>query len=301
MPDGNGHKQSLTFTRPPERVVSLVPSMTESLFDLGLGASVVGVTDFCIYPAAGVAGLPRLGGPKTPDVEKILALQPDLILANQEENTPQSVEALEAAGLRVWVTFPQTVRQSLNVLWTLVGIYHSHQAAPRVQSLEVALDWVESAMFDQPTWRYFCPIWQHGWQTNLDESDERPWWMTFNQQTYMHDLLRLFGGQNVFAERQRQYPLDADLGLVQSQDPAERDTRYPRVTHSEIIRANPEVIILPSEPYTYKEADVEVLRRAFAETDAVKQNRIHLIDGSLLTWHGTRLGRALQELPAVFA
>src|SRR5512139_3602968 len=115
--EGNGHRIAYHFHGPPKRVVSLVPSMTESLFELGFGETLVGITDYCIYPEERLEGLPRLGGPKNPRLEDIIALQPELVLANWEENTRRTVETLEAAGVRVWVTFPKTVRQALDVLW----------------------------------------------------------------------------------------------------------------------------------------------------------------------------------------
>ena len=85
------------FLTPPKRIVSLVPSMTESLFDLGFGATVVGVTDYCIHPAEGLRGLPRLGGPKNPRLADLCALQPDLVIANPEENTRRAIEAAQKA------------------------------------------------------------------------------------------------------------------------------------------------------------------------------------------------------------
>ena len=281
------------FRHPPERVVSLVPSMTESLFDLGLGASLVGVTDYCTQPAAQVEGLPRLGGPKNPRVEEIIALQPDLVLANYEENTRQSVEALEAAGVRVWVTFPKTVRQALDVLWTLSALYQSPMAAARVESLEIGLDWAERAAQNREPIRYFCPIWYEA------GSKGPAWWMTFNRQTYPSDVLEAIGATNIFADRERRYPLDADLGLVEPGDPAGRDTRYPRMTADEILAADPELILLPDEPYNFTDAHMEQLKAGLRSTRALQNGRVHQFDGSLITWHGTRLGKALQILPAL--
>ena len=122
LEEGNGHKKALHFSSPPRRVVSLVPSLTESLFDLGFGDAVVGITDYCVHPAEKLEDIPRIGGPKNPRVEDIIRLHPDLVLANWEENTRQTVEALEQAGIPVWVTFPKSVRQSLDVLWALASI-----------------------------------------------------------------------------------------------------------------------------------------------------------------------------------
>ena len=83
----------------PPRVVSLVPSLTEALFSLGLASHLVGVTDWCVHPAEAVAKLPKLGGTKTPSIPRILALAPDLVIANHEENRRRDVERLEAAGV----------------------------------------------------------------------------------------------------------------------------------------------------------------------------------------------------------
>ncbi len=291
----NGSKIALHFSHPPRRVISLVPSLTESLFDLGFGSSVVGITDYCVHPMEGLQGLPRLGGPKNPRLEQILELKPDLVLLNQEENTRQVVEALQTRGMPIWVTFPRTVREALDILWTLAGVYQSPTAAARIETIERAVKWNIDSIEDTKTVPYFCPIWQ--------ESDGRGshWWMTFNQFTYAADVLRVLGGENVFANRSRLYPLAADLGKAEAQDPGEADTRYPRVSQEEVQAAEPEMILLPSEPYAFGEEHRVEICQLFSATPAVKKGRVHNVDGSLITWHGTRLARAIQELPALFA
>ena len=128
------------FSSPPERIVSLVPSLTESLFELGLGGGLVGITDYCTKPATQVVGLPRLGGTKDPRLDEIISLSPDLVIANREENSPETVKALREAGISVWVSFPQTVRQSMEMLWSLVDLFQSREAAIRLRSLETAID-----------------------------------------------------------------------------------------------------------------------------------------------------------------
>lgn len=284
----------MSLNSPPRRVVSLVPSVTESLFDLGLGGAVVGITDYCIHPAQALAGLPRLGGPKNPRLPEILALAPDLVLANQEENTRLVVEALQEAGVPVYLSFPQNVDEALSSLQELARIFHAPAAAQKINTLESAVGWMRAASAGTPAMRTFCPIW-------FDSNGKRdPWFMTFNHQTYCHDLLALAGGANVFAGRQRRYPLGADLGLEPAQDPGERDTRYPRVTLSEVIAASPEIILLPDEPFAFNEDHKTEIRRLLEETPAVKTGRVHRVDGSLITWHGTRLAKALQELPWLF-
>jgi ABC-type Fe3+-hydroxamate transport system substrate-binding protein len=284
---GNGNRgKALIFDHPPERVISLVPSITESLFDLGFGPKVVGITDYCILPAEALKDLPRIGGPKTPRVADILALKPDLVAANMEENTIEAVTELEEAGIKVWVTFPQTIRQSLDVLWLLVGLFKSRTAAVRLETLELTVEWAESAIEDQKPWRYFCPIWQ-------DEAG----WMTINHQTYVNDVLRILGGKNVFADRNFHNPPNPEASPEQDE---KQPIRYPRVTVGDIRDAAPEVIILPSEPFAFGEADRLRFQELFPNIPAVRKGRIHAIDGSLITWHGTRLARTLRELPHLF-
>ncbi len=276
--------------RPPQRVVSLVPSVTESLFDLTLGNRLIAITDYCVYPSDGVAHLPRIGGTKNPDIERIIELRPDLVIANQEENRKEDVEALQAANIPVWVTFPRTVADAFNLLWNIMDVFDEPVMVPRIRLIEQTMDWVwriSEKRVEDEVCRVFAPIW-------LDPL------MTFNGDTYASDLLRICGGVNVFANRERQYPLRADLGQAGSMPKDDsrfigRDLRYPRVTMEEVVAAQPDVILLPSEPFQFTTEHVQM----FAELDvpAARNKRIILVDGSLLTWHGTRIAYALNTLP----
>ncbi len=292
MTAGNGHTQILSFTAAPSRVVCLVPSLTESLFDLGAGGALVGVTDYCRPPQDWPGRLVRLGGTKSVRVEDVIALQPDLVMANQEENTRAVVEALEAAGVKVWVTFPRSVDEAIQVLWALVRLFRLPEAAPRVETLEKTAAWSASAGAVDPV-RTFVPIWQ------AEEASGGSWWMTISRDTYVHDVLAVCGAANVFGDRRRRYPLAADLGRDPAEDPGERDIRYPRVGLDEVRDAEPELILLPSEPFSFQDQDVLRFMELFEQTPAARNGRILTVDGSLLTWHGTRLGRALAELPQV--
>jgi ABC-type Fe3+-hydroxamate transport system substrate-binding protein len=279
-------------TTPPRRVVSLVPSVTESLFDLNLGDRLVAITDYCVYPVAGVAKLPRIGGTKNPDIRRIIDLKPDLVIANQEENRKEDVVALQDAGIAVWVTFPRTVADAFNLLWNIMHTFDEPTMVPRIRLMEQTMDWIwrisEKKLEDNPC-RVFVPIW-------LDPL------MTFNADTYAHDLLRICGAINVFADRDRQYPLKADLGQADpllADDPRRvgRDTRYPRVTIEEVVAAQPDMILLPSEPFQFSEEHIALF--AALDIPAAGNDQILLVDGSLLTWHGTRLAYALDTIPAL--
>lgn len=248
---------------PPARVVSLVPSLTEALFDLGVGGRLVGVTHFCTRPAEGVAGVERIGGTKNPDIARIIGLRPDLVIANQEENRREDVEALTDAGIAVWVTYPRTVREALNVLWNIMHIFDYTAMVPRVRAIEQAVDWVEGVSLNAvgPPPRVFMPIWH------------RPL-MTVGSDTYAYDLLRICGAQPIFADRPQRYPI---------------------VTLAEVEAAAPDIILLPDEPFRFSEAHVAEF--AHLDVPAARMGRIRLVDGSLVTWHGTRLAHALNLVP----
>ncbi len=271
----------------PQRVVSLVPSVTESLFDLNIGSRVVGVTDYCTRPAELVRKLPKVGGTKNPDIQTILALRPDLVIMNQEENRESDSEALIAAGIPTWVTHPNTVREALDLLWAIMDVFEEPSMVPRVRLIEITYEWTLGVTRELPAKRAFVPIW-------------RDPWMTFNHETYIHDLLRVVGVENIFANRTRRYPLKADLGQAEplpEDDPrvAGRDTRYPRISLDEVVEAQPELVLLPDEPYAFAQSDANGL--ATLDIPAAKNGQIMLVDGSLLTWHGTRIAYALRDLP----
>jgi ABC-type Fe3+-hydroxamate transport system substrate-binding protein len=284
-------EENNSFTKKNLRIVSLVPSITETMFDLGFEKSVVAATDFCIYPIEKVESLPRVGGPKNINIEKIMELKPDIVLANQEENSKADIIRMKQLGLTVWMSFPKTVREMFDDLRQLISIEPTEKRFLIVDSLERSWEKTRQVEMLLSNQRYFCPVWIHQPDGNLQ------WWMTFNGETYSSDLLNGFGLENIFSDRIRRYPLAADLGLGHPEEAGERDTRYPRVTSDEISALDPELIILPSEPYPFSETDVELIRKELTETTAVHENRICHVDGTCLFWPGTRLAKAISIIP----
>jgi ABC-type hemin transport system substrate-binding protein len=253
----------VALTAPPQRVVSLVPSLTEWLFAVGAGERVVGVTDYCIEPAAGVAGLPRLGGTKNPDRAAILALRPALVLADQEENRERDVAALSAAGIPVYVTAIRSVADvpaQLGPLAAVLGV--GQEAAPGLEAIRAALGELERD--PGPRRRTLCFIW-------------RDPWMAVGEQTYAGDLLRRCGADNLAL----QFP-----------------GRYPRAALDAFLALQPELILLPSEPYAFAAADRAAFA-PFAAVPAVRDQRIVLCDGIALTWYGPRTLEALRHFGAL--
>ena len=285
------HAPMFELEHPPQRVVSLLPSMTQNLIDLGAAGLLVGVTDYCPVDNLDHDQVQSLGGPKNPDIESILALKPDLVLANREENTPSTVKALEDHSIPVWVTFPRSTTESMDVLWALLGMLRLDSlASARLHALQKTLDWALTARGSGTPIKTFCPIWQDV------TGDGVRWWMTFNHDTYAHDVLACCGGENVFAQRQRRYPLQADLGLSPEEPADDRD-----VAVEEIIEKQPQLILLPDEPYPFEALTINEVKELFSETPAVQQDRVYLVEGALLTWHGTYLAQALARLPDFFS
>lgn len=274
-------------TQPPTRVVSLVPSLTESLFDLGLGEAVVGATNFCTQPEERLRNVPRVGGPLDARLESIIELNPDLVICAVEENPRLLAEALQNAGIPVWAVDPHSVRQVVDMLWEMARLFKNEMAMMHMIPLETSLEWTQASGEDGSTWSYFCPIWME-----MDQAGDHRW-MTFNRDTYPADLLRYFGGINVFGDLEKDLPPGGKTpgGLEM------KDTRYPWVGLKEIRAAQPEVIVLPDEPFMFLEEHEARLRNSLCDTPAVTNNRVLRIDGSLITWYGTRLARALIDLP----
>lgn len=262
---------------PPATVVSLVPSITETLFDLNLGTRIIGRTDYCVYPEAQVEHILALGGPKTPDIARILALRPELVIANAEENRREDVEALQSAGIPVWITFPRTVQDLFVFFWDTMTLFDEGSMVPRIRLLEYTFDWLSnlSEHLEAPA-RVFVPIW-------LDPL------MTAGAKTYMSDLLRVCGGLNVFSDPVEQTALADDEGRS--------GARYPLVNWEQVEAAQPEVILLPSEPFAFGEEHLALFTRL--NVPAARSGRIHQIDGSFLTWHGTRIAYAFNTVPAL--
>lgn len=266
----------LTFAAPPRRVVSLVPSDTHSLIALGALDRLVGRTTYCESEEA--RDVPTVGGTKDVDVEAVLGLGPDLVIANQEENTRAALEAL-AQRAPVLVSLPRRVEQGVAHLARLARILGASERAP-VRSLirrGYALRGAEATSL-----RAFVPIW-------MDPL------MTFNADTFGSDVLARVGVANVFGDRLRLYPLAADLGKVAPRDAAGRDVRYPRVTLDEVRERRPELVLLPDEPHAFSAGDEAALR------DALPGARVVRVSGKDLFWYGAWTIDALDRLAAQLA
>jgi iron complex transport system substrate-binding protein len=184
--------RTFDFHRAPRRVVSLVPSLTETLFDLGAGDDVAGITDFCIFPAD--IDKPRVGGTKNPRIEEVRALAPDLVYVNLEENLERHAQAIEAFA-PVFVTEPKTVDDVVELITTLGAIHHRVERANELRK-DLAKERGHVASFT-----FAVPIWK------------KPW-MWCGGDTYVSNLVESIGGRNVLHDEKRYPSLDLEHVLA---------------------------------------------------------------------------------------
>jgi len=250
----------------PRRIVSLIPSTTETLCALGLADALVGVTVYCREPREVVATKTKIGGEKDPDLERIRRLAPDLVVANIEENVRAHVEMLRSWGIPVWVTYPRTVQESLRMIAELGAVTGTTARADAILAeLTPLYERVRAEAATRPPVRVFYAIW-------------RGPYMTINRDTYIHDMLATCGAANVFA------------------DHAER---YPTITLDEVAARRPDAILLPDEPFRFRAVHLNDFA-PYATVPAVANGRVRLVDGKPFSWHGPRIADALRTLPDVF-
>jgi ABC-type Fe3+-hydroxamate transport system substrate-binding protein len=204
---------TLELLRPPRRIVSLVPSLTEAVASLDRGL-IAGATDYCTHPAG--LDVARVGGSKYPSVDAVLAIAPDLVLANVEENRREDIEAIRAAGTPVWVTYPRTLDEAFTSLRRMFGAMGVVEPA-----------WLGSA---EAVWapppspvaeRALVPVWR------------RPW-VVLGSDTFAGDVLRRLGVGHLYADA---------------------PDRYPRPPLDELRAAAPDLLVLPDEPYAFTATD----------------------------------------------
>lgn len=236
----------------PQRIISLVPSITELLFDLDLSKETVGITKFCIHPAECFKTKEKIGGTKNLNIEKIKKLQPDLIIANNEENTQEQVEFL-ANLFPVYVTDVANYEEAVKMILNIGKITcKSAEAVKLVRAIQAGFDTIQKPSLEINT-AYF--IWKDPF-------------MTVGGDTFINDLMNRLGLQNVFVHFKR----------------------YPQITLDDVVSANPQLVLLSSEPFPFQEKHIKEIQ---AYLPAAK---IVLADGEMFSWYGSRM----KYMPAYF-
>lgn len=234
---------------PPKRIVSLVPSQTELLFDLGLEEEVIGITKFCVHPESWFRTKTRVGGTKQLHLEKIKTLQPDLVIANKEENERDQIEELSGI-FPVWISDIKTIDDALRMIREVGSLVNKEQNANAIIS-DISTLFTSLQRTTTPE-RVAYLIWY------------RPW-MCAGGDTFISNMIETIGWTNVLKDHDR----------------------YPEITLKALAALQPELILLSSEPYPFKEQHAMEILEVLPHVD------VKLVDGEMFSWYGSRMLKAI--------
>lgn len=245
-----------TLSYIPRRIVSLVPSQTELLYHLGLIEETIGITKFCIHPKEWNLNKIKVGGTKTIDIQCIRKLNPDLIIANKEENTKEQIETL---GLEfpVWLTDVNNLKEALEMISDIGKLTHKE---PIAQTL---IHQIQHQFATIP-----FPSANHSMLLNCCYLIWKSPYMTVGGDTFINDMIKLTGLKNCFAHKKR----------------------YPEVTIADMIEQDCKLLLLSSEPYPFKQKHIDELQ---AQLPGIP---IILVNGEMFSWYGSRLSSAASYL-----
>jgi ABC-type Fe3+-hydroxamate transport system substrate-binding protein len=236
--------REIKIPNPPQRIISVVPSQTELLFYLGLNEEVIGITKFCVHPADKFKTCTKVGGTKQLNIEQIYDLKPDLIIANKEENERAQIEALMAI-CPVWISDINTLDDAFDMIAKVGALVNREaQAKQLVNDLQSRFNQLVSPPSNL---KVAYLIWR------------KPYMVAGNQ-TFIDSLLQKCGLTNVF-----------------------NYARYPEVTEEMLIAAEPDVVLLSSEPYPFGQKHIDEFKKI------LPKSKIILVDGELFSWYGSRL------------
>ncbi|QNK63191.1 ABC transporter substrate-binding protein [Pedobacter sp. PAMC26386] len=246
---------TITINYPPKRIISIVPSQTELLFELGLNEEVIGLTKFCVHPAQQFKAKTKVGGTKKLNIELIRSLKPDLIIGNKEENTKEEIELLQKE-FPVWMSDIFTLEDAMKTIAQIAELVDRQPEAAYLNYL------INAGFTDLQTLAL---------EQGIDKKVAYLIWkgpyMLAGRNTFINDILAKNGLTNV---------VKAD--------------RYPVIELEALAVLKPELILLSSEPYPFKEKHIEELKMAVPEA------KVMLVDGEMFSWYGSRLVKAVQYL-----
>lgn len=235
----------------PQRIISLVPSITELLYDLGLGNRVVGVTRFCLHPREARQNCTNVGGTKQLHLSRIAELKPDLIIANKEENTRSEIEKL-AENHAVWVSDVNTVAEGVDMI-RRIGQLCQKQVAAEQMAQKIEAEFASLQPVAQQKIKVAYLIWKDPI-------------MGCGNQNFIHDIIMHCGWENVLAD------ISPETG-----------SRYPEVSADTLRELAPDFLLLSSEPYPFAEKHRVAFNALLPHTTSV------LVDGELFSWYGSRM------------
>jgi iron complex transport system substrate-binding protein len=257
------------------RIVSLVPSITEGLCMLGLQDSIVGVTDYCTAPAEAIVGKERVGGTKNPRVARILELRPDLVIVNTDENRKATVQELEARGMKILVTQTDSLDE-VEATWTQLGEATGKQeaAARERERIREARERNRERLKGETRVSALILVWKTPW-------------MASGAGTYVESLLECCGFDNVMSGVKSKWVRVAfNTEPAPATEPFHHSSGAKKIIYS--LPRVPDVVLLPTEPFAFSETD----RDDFAQL--LPRERVHVVDGQLLTWWLSRTVEGLE-------
>lgn len=223
--------QQIQLHHYPKRIISVVPSQTEFLFSIGLEEEVIGITKFCIHPASWFATKQRIGGTKTLNIAQILSLNPDIIIANKEENTQEDILALQQ-HIPVWISDIETIEDAYTMMLGLGALTNKQSDAESiVASIKNNFDALPP-IFKGKKVAYF--IWRNPY-------------MAAAQHTFIHQVLEHIGAINAFAAYER----------------------YPEISEDLLMHTTIDILLLSSEPYPFKEQHIHALQNILPRTKII--------------------------------
>ena len=215
----------------PQRIVSVVPSQTELLYDLGLTDEVIGITKFCVHPEEWFCSKTRIGGTKKLRIEEILKLNPDLVIANKEENEQEQIEEL-AKHCPVWISDIQNIPQALQMIQVL-GQLTNREVKANEMVEEIVQGFTKLTKANSQK-RVAYMIWYNPW-------------MSVGADTFISNMIQTIGWKNVLQGK----------------------SRYPEVTLEELKTYEPELVMLSSEPFPFKAQHIEEVKQALPNTEVM--------------------------------
>jgi iron complex transport system substrate-binding protein len=241
------------FKQTPIRIVSLVPSQTELLFDLGLEESIVGITKFCVHPVHFKTTKTIVGGTKTVKFDKIKALQPDVIICNKEENTKEIVDEL-AKICPVWVTNIVSIEDNMQMILDFGQLFNKRIEAQKwIDKISFAYQNFQQFLKDKPIKKVAYFIWANPY-------------MVAGNQTFINELLQINHFQNIYANKESRYP-EVELKKIR-------------------LEGDPDYVFLSSEPFPFTDEHAFEIGRCTHHAKTV------FVDGELFSWYGSRLLKA---------
>ena len=230
----------------PKKIISLVPSISELLYHLNLDKETIGITKFCIHPLSWKQSKQKVGGTKNINIQKIIELSPDLIICNKEENVKEQVEEI-AKFFPVYLSDVNSYESALQMIEKVGEITGRKIEAENIVK-KIETNFEDELFTITKNKRVAYLIWKDPY-------------MTVGGDTFINDMLEKIGLINIY----------------------NNEKRYPKITIQEVQQAKPDVILLSSEPYPFKEKHIAELKNHFSES------HILLADGEMFSWYGSRM------------